>query len=99
MQNIEKFDFIKRLAGLPFVEAIYLFGSRARQEERPRSDIDLAIDCPSATNQDWQEVMDIIENADTLLSIDCIRLDKLSDNILRGQIEAEKKLIYRKAHE
>ena len=37
------------------------------------SDIDIAIINPNITDQEWLEVMDIIENADTLLKIDCIR--------------------------
>lgn len=39
--------------------------------------LDLAITYRSATNEDWYKVLDIIENADTLLKIDCISFDKL----------------------
>lgn len=93
---MNRLNFISKLKALPFVEVIYLFGSRARGNARERSDIDLAIDCPAATQEDWQQVMEIIDNADTLLSIDCVRLDSLRDDKLRQQIELEKKEIYRK---
>ncbi len=57
-----------------------------------RSDIDLALVCPTATSNDWLKVLDIIDDADTLLKIDCIRFDELSiadplrHNILKDRI-------------
>ncbi len=69
---------------------IYLYGSRARGDYSPTSDIDLAIDCPCASKQDWLQIIAIIENADTLLKIDCTRLDEaepeLKKNILNQGI-------------
>lgn len=79
------------------MEEIWLFGSRARRDYHTHSDIDLAIICPKAKNADWLKVMDIVDNADTLLKIDCVRLDrhevsqKLYDNIMK-----EKKVLYAK---
>ncbi len=66
---------IEKLKSLPFIDEIWLFGSRARGDNLERSDIDLAILCSSASDSDWLKVNDIIENADTLLKIDCIRFD------------------------
>jgi predicted nucleotidyltransferase len=89
------YQFIERLKALPFVEAIYLYGSRARGTQRPRSDIDLAIVCPKANGRDWRQVLDIVEDADTLLEIDCVRLDaEKPDSRLRRNIEREKQVIY-----
>lgn len=88
------YQFIDRLKSLPFIEAIYLYGSRARNSHRPRSDIDLAIVCPQATDEQWQQVIDIIEEADTLLEIDFLRLDKLQDIRLKQNIERDKKIIF-----
>lgn len=93
-ENLD-YQFIKYLKTLPFIDAIWLFGSRARCDNREKSDIDLAIICPDATDQDWQKILDIIEDADTLLKIDCIRFSKnnisssLYENILK-----DKKVIY-----
>lgn len=39
------YQFIKRLKELPFVDEIWLFGSRARGDAQERSDIDIAILC------------------------------------------------------
>ncbi|MEH8154834.1 nucleotidyltransferase domain-containing protein [Aeromonas caviae] len=86
------YDFVSQLAALPFVEAIWLFGSRARGDHRERSDIDLAIECPDASEAQWQQVLAIIDEADTLLPIDCVRLDEespqspLYQTILRDRV-------------
>lgn len=69
--NVKDYKFFQKLEALPFVEKIWLYGSRARNDARDRSDIDLAIECPHATFWDWQKALDIIEDADTLLKIDC----------------------------
>lgn len=89
------YTFIDRLKALPFVEAIYLFGSRARGTQRERSDIDLAIVCPMAGVRDWQTALDIVEDADTLLHVDCLRLDaKPAHSALRQQIEQERLTLF-----
>ncbi len=95
--GIKNYKFLESLAKLPFIEEIWLFGSRARDTNDERSDIDIAIICPKATNSDWLQVSNILENADTLLKIDYVRFDllklgdKFRDNILRY-----KKIIYKR---
>ena len=74
LPDLPAYQFVEQLAELPFVETIVLSGSRARGEERGRSDIDLAVSAPAAGVRDWQRVLDIIDDADTLLAIDCVRL-------------------------
>ena len=87
--------FYKKIAALPFVDAIYLFGSTARGDHLDRSDLDIAILCPNANERDWPSILQRFDDADTRLSIDCIRLDQESQNsALRLQIEQDKKLIY-----
>ena len=92
--NINEYAFIKKLAMLPFVEQIWLFGSRARGDNAERADIDLAIVCPKATNIDWQQVIAIVYTADTLLKIDCVRFDKFKQNIIQF-----KKILYEKGED
>ncbi|TCZ66098.1 nucleotidyltransferase domain-containing protein [Roseicella aquatilis] len=46
---LTEYRFLHHLAELPFVQAVWLFGSRACGTARERSDIDLAILCPGAT--------------------------------------------------
>jgi uncharacterized protein len=78
--DILKYDFFRHLKALPFVETIWVFGSRARGDNQDRADIDIAVSCPQATQSEWLQLMDIIENADTLLKIDCVRIDELDDS-------------------
>jgi Nucleotidyltransferase domain. len=98
--QLKDYHFLQQIAALPFVEAIYLFGSRARGDHRERSDIDLAIFCPHANERDWQLILNIVDEADTLLPIDCVRFDHEQPNTpLRLQIEKDKKLIYERSIE
>lgn len=58
--DVRDYTFLQKLEQLPFIEKIWLYGSRARGDSRDRSDIDLAIECPSATFLDWQKALDIL---------------------------------------
>jgi predicted nucleotidyltransferase len=78
--DVSKYQFIAQLKKLPFVEKVILFGSRARGTQQDRSDIDLAVVCPTATQTQWHEILEIINQADTLLRIDCVRFDTLDDS-------------------
>ena len=94
--NIKSYDFYYDLRSLLFVHGLYLFGSRAQRTERERSDIDLAILCPKATENEWRKICSIIESAKTLLSIDCVRLDSLKDESLKHAIEKNKIVLFEK---
>ncbi|BDU60161.1 hypothetical protein FLA4_05710 [Candidatus Rickettsia kotlanii] len=52
-KDIQSYIFINKLKSLPFVNEIWLFGSRARGDNDERSDIDIAIICPNITDQEW----------------------------------------------
>ena len=84
------FRFFDAIAEMQFVEAVYLFGSRARGDATDKSDIDLAIVCPSASDYDWLKIVDIIDEADTLLKIDCVHFDTLKNDRLKAEIERDK---------
>jgi predicted nucleotidyltransferase len=78
--NIKDYQFYQALTRYPCIEAIWLFGSRARQDNQERADIDLAVLCPKARFEDWCQIEDTVDNADTLLKIDLVRLDALPDS-------------------
>ena len=87
---------IKEISAFPSVEKIILYGSRARGDNEPRSDIDLAV----AGNLDWQEWSKIRRLADvedntirTLLKIDLVQLEKVGE-LLRKSILHEGKILY-----
>jgi predicted nucleotidyltransferase len=89
------YRFVREIAALSCVDAIWLFGSRARGYARARSDIDLAVLCPRATREDWSQVLDIAEEVDTLLEIDCVRFDALpEDSELRAAIQRTHQVIF-----
>ena len=94
---LNSYRFIRQLTELDFIEQILLFGSRARGDNQERSDIDLAIVCPNATKEDWHKVTYIINQADTLLNIDCVKFDEhiLSTEFVKNILK-DKKVIYMK---
>lgn len=96
-KDIQSYIFINKLKSLPFVNEIWLFGSHARGDNDECSDIDIAIISPNITDQEWLEVMDIMESADTLLKIDCVRFEstKISSELYENILK-EKKIIYDK---
>lgn len=95
--NFDDFKFFHELKKQPSIEEIWVYGSRARGDFSNRSDIDLAIICPSATPEAWMEIEEILDSADTLLKIDGIRFDTLpSSDALRQNIIKFKKVLYKK---
>lgn len=94
--QVQEYTFFHKLQQLPFIEAIWLYGSRARGDNTERSDIDLALLCPQVTDEEWHEVCDIIANADTLLHIDFLRFDTLKDEKLKNNILRFRKILYEK---
>ena len=86
---------VDSLSCLPYVESILLFGSRARGDNQPRSDIDLAIVCPDASVDEWQTILDQVEQAETLLPIDCVRLDEADGPLHQNILQFNKPLFIR----
>lgn len=96
MKEITEYTFFRHLTILPFVDAIWLYGSRARGTASERADIDLAIICPTANDADWRLVRSIITNADTLLEIDCVRYDTLPEGEFKENITQDKKVLFQR---
>lgn len=84
---------VSRLSEEPCVRRVVLFGSRARGDAGPRSDVDLAVEAPGASARDWLRLADLAEDADTLLAIDLIRLEHAPAH-LRERISAEGRELY-----
>lgn len=94
--GVESYRFWRDMAALPFVDAIWLYGSRARGDHRPRADIDLAVEAPSADARAWDRVLELAENADTLLQVDCVRLDR-AEPAFRARLMREAVPLFRRA--
>jgi CRISPR-associated protein Cmr1 len=84
---------VERLRTQPEVRRVYLFGSRARGDNAPRADIDIAVDCAAADSGRWHEIEELVEETDTLLRIDLVRLDEAPPD-LRARILSEGRLLY-----
>lgn len=74
----------------PHVEKVVLFGSRARGDQRERSDIDLAVIGADITDSEWTDIWSYVDDAPTLLSIDLVRFeeapDRLRESILKDGV-------------
>lgn len=92
---IKDYNFFKKLCEFPFVDEIWLYGSRARGDNQERSDIDIAIVCPRATRDEWYDLREVINQADTLLKIDCVQFDTIrEDNPFRKNILNDRVIIF-----
>ncbi len=83
----------EQLSQSPVVEAVILYGSRARGTHWERSDIDLAVVCPEATSRDWFDMADVADEARTLLKIDLVRYGRLPAEF-RQEIDLEGIVLY-----
>ena len=84
---------VAHLGAEPSVRRVILFGSRARGDAGPRSDVDLAVEAPGLAARDWLRLADLTEQADTLLKIDLVRLEEAPTE-LRSRIEVEGRTLH-----
>lgn len=82
-----------RLAAVPEVDAVWLYGSRARGDHRSRSDIDLAVSAPRASEAAWSRICELVADADTLLPIDLVWLEKAGPE-LRAAVQSQGVKLY-----
>ena len=87
-QLIEKVVELCRLYG---AREVLLFGSRAKDTARERSDIDIAVSGVSA----FDELQEKIENIETLYTIDLVNLDQCRNALLKEDIELYGRKIYK----
>ena len=92
----EKIEYdIKAIGEKLSIDRIIVFGSRARGDNGPRSDIDLAINARSA--KEYFEMKDALDDIDTLLMFDLVDLNSssLSADLL-DEIKRDGVIIYEK---
>lgn len=94
--GLPHYKFFDNIAELPYVEAIYLFGSRARGDFWQHSDIDLAIKYNSDEVMHRRIVKVIADEiADTALDIDIVDYgDPLLNKKFKDIIDKEKVVLY-----
>lgn len=84
---------LRQARRFPEVKQVILFGSRARGDAEPRSDIDIAVSCPSVTPARWNVIEEEVQEAETLLKIDLVRLEEASPP-LRQEILKTGRVLY-----
>jgi predicted nucleotidyltransferase len=94
MKDISHYRFFQSLTALPFIDAIYLYGSRARGDGDDWSDIDLAIYCPNATSTQWDYVQQVLHTQEILVPIPATRYDTLIEVGFKAQIDKDKKILF-----
>ncbi|WP_343247041.1 nucleotidyltransferase domain-containing protein [Diplocloster hominis] len=83
---------VVELCSLYNAQEVVLFGSRAKDTARERSDIDIAVSGVSA----FDELQEEIENIETLYTIDLVNLDDCRNFLLKEDIELYGCKIYEK---
>ena len=76
----------------PEVRAVYLYGSRARGDYSPQSDIDIAIDAPGLTQQNFAQLWSAIDALPIAFPLDCVWLQALPESPLKAQIERDRRV-------
>jgi nucleotidyltransferase substrate binding protein (TIGR01987 family) len=95
--DITYYEFFHQLKRLSFIDEIWLYGSRARGDAHKLSDIDMAIVCPRASEEEWEKIRSVVGQADTLLAIDLVRFDRLPlEDKFRESIEKYKKVLFKR---
>ena len=92
--GLTHFKFLDAIAEFPYVETIYMFGSRARGDHWEKSDIDLAIKYSDKDDYHRRVVSAILlEAKDTFLKVDCVDIDDINDEF-RKIINEDKVTLY-----
>lgn len=71
------------------VKQVILFGSRARGEEVQGSDIDLAIDAPNMTSQEFACLWNALDDLPIIYKLDSVHLQSLTNPRLVDVIHRE----------
>jgi predicted nucleotidyltransferase len=81
-------------AAFPAVRKVFLYGSRARGDYRPESDIDLAVEAPGMTFDDFLLLRGRLDDLPLIFKVDALHLDALEDGPLKTAIRDEGVAIY-----
>ncbi len=76
------------------LERVWVYGSRARGDHRPESDIDLVIDAPEWSFSDYASLATRIEALELLYGIDTIWWQDKHNDTFRGRVERDRKLLW-----
>lgn len=78
------------------IDKVILFGSRARNDYKNNSDIDLAIIFNSNDNDNYIKLLTKLEELNTLFKFDVIDYNKITNTTLKQEINKDGITIYQK---
>lgn len=78
------------------IDKVILFGSRARNDYKNNSDIDLAIIFDSDDNDNYIKLLTKLEELNTLFKFDVIDYNKITNATLKQKIDKDGITIYQK---
>ncbi len=84
----------RTLRRFPCVREVRIFGSRATDQSRRASDIDLAISAPDATADEWLQLTEAIHEAPIIYEFDLVRTERTHNPRLIEKIAREGVPIY-----
>lgn len=84
-------------SAFPEIEAVYLYGSRARGDFKPHSDIDLAVQAPDITPVRRANCIQAVEALPLLFPIDIVWLGNIDPaGALYANIKRDSKIFYKR---
>lgn len=86
LEKLEKVFF-----ATPGLRAVWIFGSRARGDQRPESDIDLAVDLPEPA---CVTLRGAIEDLELIYPVQVVNLQSELANEFRRRIMRDKRLVW-----
>ena len=78
----------------PEIREVWIYGSRARGDFEPASDIDLAVVAPDMSERRFAELCWLLEELPVLYHVDILHWDSLNNPRLRAAIRATRKSFY-----
>ena len=88
-----KIELVNKLAQIPTVQKVILYGSRSRGDAGDRSDIDLAVETEAVDPRVWYDITSTLEDLPTLLLVDLVLLNEVTGDF-RTKIYAEGTIIF-----
>ncbi len=78
----------------PGLERVWIFGSRARNDWRPRSDVDLAVDAPTWTRRDFGAFEEAMRELPIVYPLDMVLWQSVTTPIFKEQIARDRKVFW-----